>query len=117
MIDYDLSAGDAITRGGDIVMIDEPQATRQRLEQKFRLWRGEWFLNVDAGFPWLGDILGQRPRAEVVRSLVYDLVQSDPGIKTVNNLAVQFEGVERNLRITFTATLANGVVENMEINL
>lgn len=117
MIDYDLSNDDARVAAGDVVMIEEPQATRQRLEQKFKLWRGEWFLNVNAGFPWLDDVLGQRPRPEVLRSLVHDLVTNDPGVRSMNNLTLAFEGVNRQLRITFDATLTSGVTENMDITL
>ena len=117
MIDYDLSSGDATVRGGDVVMIDEPLATRQRLEQKFRLWRGEWFLNINTGFPWLEDVLGQRPRPEVLRSLVHDLVTNDPGVRSMDNLTLTFEGVDRQLRIVFTATLTTGTTESMDITL
>ena len=117
MIDYDLRNDDVRVTGGDVVMVDEPQATRQRLEQKFRLWRGEWFLNINAGFPWLEDVLGQRPRPEVLRSLVYDLVVNDPGLRSLTNLTLAFEGVDRQLRITFDATLTNGVTENVDITL
>jgi len=115
MIDYDLSSGDVQISSGDVVYIDEPSSTRQRLEQKFRLWRGEWFLNVNAGFPWMQDVLGQKPRPEVLRSLAYDLVVNDPGVRSVDDLTTGFENVDRQLRITFTARLISGTIENMDI--
>ena len=118
MIDYDISAGDVQVRQGDIVMVDEPQATRQRLEQKLRLWQGEWFLNTDAGFPWLPEILGQRPRPEVVRSLIFDLVTTDPGVRSIESLQVEFDPqADRQLRVAFNATLSSGVTEPMDIQL
>jgi|SRR5690554_4587278 len=117
MIDYLLTDGDITIANGDAQFISEPQATRQRLEQKLRLWRGEWFLNVNAGFPWLQDVLGQRPRPEVLRSLVFDLVSSDPGVKAVSALSLEFEGVERQLRISFDARLIDGATESMEITV
>lgn len=117
MIDYDLSAGDVTVAGGDLVMIADAQATRQRLEQKLRLWRGEWFLNINAGFPWLQDVLAQQPRPEVLRSLVSDLVTRDPGVKAMPRLELSFEGVDRRLRIKFDATLINGTTETVDITL
>lgn len=118
MIDYNISADDVQIRQGDIVMVDEPQATRQRLEQKLRLWQGEWFLNTGAGFPWLSEILGKRPRPEVVRSLIFDLVTTDPGVKSIDSLSVEFDPqADRQLRIAFNATLSSGATDPMEINL
>jgi len=118
MIDYNISTGDVQIRQGDIVMIDEPQATRQRLEQKLRLWQGEWFLNTDAGFPWLSEILGQRPRPEVVRSLIFDLVTNDPGVRSIESLQVEFDAQsDRQLRIAFNAILSSGVTEPMDFEL
>lgn len=113
MKDYGLAPGDAHVSGGDLVMVSEPRATRQRLEQKFGLWQGEWFLNVDAGFPWIQDVLGQRANPDVVRSLVHDLVSRDPGVASVRNISLELNG--RSLRIQFTAGLTDGATEDMDI--
>lgn len=116
MIDYDLTTGDVTVSDGDIAMIDDPRATRQRLEQKLKLWRGEWFLNSEAGFPWLPEILGRRPRPEVVRSLIFDLVTTDPGIRAIKLLEIEFDPIaDRQLRVSFDATLSTGVTESMDI--
>ncbi len=116
MIDYQLTDGDIVIRNGDIVTITEPQATAQRLEQKLLLWRGEWFLDVNAGFPWLQDILGRRPSPQVVRSLIFDLVQSDPEVRAVESLTIETAD-ERGLRIEFTARLQNGQPQTVEVTL
>jgi hypothetical protein len=117
MIDYDITSGDVTLSGGDIVMIDGPQSVAQRLEQKFRLWRGEWFLDIGSGFPWLESVMGQRPRPEVLRSLVSDLVSSDPDIRAMTNLDLDFDGVDRRLRIAFNAVLSDGTTQNMEFTV
>lgn len=117
MIDYDLKSGDAAVSGGDVQTVSSDAATRQRLEQKFNLWRGEWFLNINAGFPWRDRILGQRPRPEVVRSLVHDLVISDPGVRRVDSITLDFSGVDRRLLIQFSATLVSGEVASMEVEV
>jgi hypothetical protein len=48
---------------------------------------------------------------------VYDLVVNDPGVRSLTNLTLAFEGVDRQLRIAFDATLTNGVTENVDITL
>ena len=115
MLDYEITGGDIRISGGDVATVSDAQATRQRLEQKFKLWRGEWFLDVNAGFPWLQDILGRRPSPQVVRSLVFDVVQSDPGIRTVENLELEQDSPQWRLTIRFRARLTNGDTDDMEI--
>ena len=117
MIDLEVLNGDIVIRNGDVAMVSGAQATRQRIEQKFKLWRGEWFLDVNAGFPWLQDILGRRPSPQVVRSLVFDLVQSDPGIRTVENLELEQDSPQRRLTIRFRARLVGGDTDDMEITV
>ena len=117
MLDYEITDGDIRISGGDVATVSGAQATRQRLEQKFKLWRGEWFLDVNAGFPWIEEILGQRPAPQVVRSLVFDVVQSDPGIRTVENLELEQDSPQRRLTIRFRARLTNGDTDDMEITV
>lgn len=116
MFDYQLQGNDIVLSNGDTVFIDGAQATRQRLEQKLKLWRGEWYFNSQAGFPWLQEILGQRPRPEVVRSLVQQIIEGDPGVRALVSLNIETQP-ERGLHIEFEARLTNGEVETMEINL
>lgn len=116
MIDYEIVGNDIVVSGGDLQFVSGNQATRQRLEQKFRLWLGEWFLDVGAGFPWL-QIIGQRPRPEIVRSLVTNLVRNDPEVRAVSSVDVEFEGVGRKMTIRFLARLENGSDEQIEVSV
>lgn len=115
MLDYQITDGDLVISGGDIQTVSGRMATRQRLEQKLLLWRGEWFLDTDAGFPWLQSVVGQRPTPQVVRSLVFDLVQSDPSVRSVENLVLNQDNVERRLEISFDARLTSGETETIEV--
>ena len=117
MNDYRIENGDLVISGGDVATVSGNLATRQRLEQKFKLWRGEWFLDVNAGFPWLEEILGRRPAPQVLRSLVFDLVQSDPGIRTIENLELEQDSPQRRLTIRFRARLIDGSTDDMEITV
>ena len=117
MIDYELENGDIVIRNGDIATVSEPQATRQRLEQKLKLWRGEYWLDTSRGFPWLEQVLGKRPRPEVVTSLIRQLLQDDPEVRALETLTVEFEGVDRNLTVAFRARLSNGDGIDQEVTL
>lgn len=120
MKDYQLTTNepiDIVIINGDHAIVSDSTATKQRLNQKFKLWRGEWFLNTSAGVPWLEDILGKKPRTEVLQTLFSQVIQSDPGIKTLQSLSFEYNEVERKLQITFQATLINNTVLDMEVDI
>lgn len=117
MRDYLIENGDLVIRNGDFVFVDSGEATRQRLVQKLLLWRGEYWLDTSQGFPWIQEILGQRPSPEVVTSLIRNLLERDPGVSSIDNLEVDFDGVGRALDISFRARLTEGEAEDIEVQI
>ena len=114
MRDIELQDGDVVIEGNDLAIITGSRATRQRIEQKFRLWRGEWFLNTAAGVPWLQQVLGQRPSQQVIFGIVRRVVADDPEVDEVLNIEVDYTGSERRLSISFRARLTDGSIINGE---
>ncbi len=114
MIDYKLRDGDIVIEDNDTATTD---ATAQRLRQKLLLWRGEWWLDRQAGFPYLQRVLGQRPRPEVVGSLVRQLVERDPDVRSVDNLRLDFDATTRRIAIAFTARLVDGTNTDIEVTV
>lgn len=117
MIDFRLIDNDIAIEGNDIATIDNDAATRQRLVQKLQLWKGEWFLNTDAGFPYLQQVLGQTPRPEVVSSLLRQLILNDEGVDAVQSLKLNYDNVKRELSARFRAKLTNANTEDIEVTL
>lgn len=106
MTDYKLVNGDIDFQNGDFVIATNGEATAQRLEQKFKLWQGEWFLDYDAGFPWLTEIFDEvRPSDEFLQTLFQTEIESDPDVKSLDEIELNFEGIGRVLSVTFSATL------------
>lgn len=102
MLDYKISSeGDLILENGDFQTVLNVDSLIQRLKQKFQLWNREWVFNENSGFRWL-DVLGQRPNPDVLRSLIFDLIESDPDIRAVTELDLE-NTPERQLKISFTA--------------
>jgi len=114
MQDYQLQDGDIVLSGADLAFTT---STAQRLTQKLRLWRGEWFLDRRAGFPYLQQVLGQRPRPEVVSSLLRQTITNDPDVRDVERINLEYDDAARDLRASFRAILTDGTVENIEVTL
>lgn len=92
-------------------------ATIQRIANKFALWRGDWFLNVDAGVPWIQEILGEKPQEQVVFTIIRNVIVSDPEIEELLSLNINFDRTLRELQIDFRARHFNGEIIEEGITL
>lgn len=110
--DLDLSAGRGqLATGLDAAVL----GARARME----LIRGEWFLNLDAGVPYLERpgvsaaeaLLGSRFNAVRVRSAMRKAILSTPGIVEITLLEVSFDAVTRTCFVTWRARCAFGETE------
>lgn len=101
----------------DVVLVSNNDATRQRLEQKFKLFFGEWFLDVTAGVRWFEDYLGKRPAPETLQFLLRSVVEQDPGIKRLLSASFDLNKTTRELTIQFSALSVTGEIINNEVSI
>ena len=116
MRDLRLTDGDLTISGLDLQLIDGGQAVAQRLTQKLKLFRGEWFLDRRAGVPYFRDIIGQKTaRSGVISTIIKRVIQDDPDVDRLESFGLEFDGVGRNLEINFSARLTNGSTIDLEV--
>ena len=78
-------------------IVSELEAVRQRIQQRLRFWRGEWFLDATEGVPYLTDLLGDRLDTGLVESVVRDQILSIEDVESISNLEVVQD--ERSFRV------------------
>ncbi len=93
-------------------------AVAQGIRIRLQLWRGEWFLDLDAGMPYLptedgavpesAAILGQKFDSVKARTAVRREILSTPGVVDIPELRITFDGPTRALGIEFRAKTAFG---------
>lgn len=110
MIDIEIDgSGDLVLEGIDLRLVSGANATAQRLAQKFRLFRGEWFLDRAAGAPWFGNVLGSKdPRGEVVAGILRSVVVTDPGVAELTRFEIDYAGTSRRLTVQLGVRATNG---------
>jgi hypothetical protein len=92
-------------RGSDNrwVRLEGLDAVRQRIEQRLRLFRGEWFMDKSEGIDWIG--VFQKPfslrkmRAEIINAL-----SKDEAISSLDNIDIIPDFSRRLLTIDVTLT-------------
>lgn len=114
MKDYKIQ-NDIVLENGDYVFVKDESATVQRLRQKLNLWKGEWFLNKRAGVPWLEDVLRSKSRPALLRTLFFNIIQQDPGVRKLESLEILTEKTERRLSVNFKVQLIDGTTEEVEV--
>lgn len=92
----------ALTATGDLALVRGIDSIAQDLRHRCRTFTGEWFLALDAGMPWLTDILGVKNlNLSTVRALLRTLINDTPGVKTILALDVSLNAASRELSISF----------------
>lgn len=103
----DPTTGDLVRSSGRPVLISGTAAVAQRLLVRLRLWRGEWLLDRNVGFPWLS-ILGERGTERLLEVLLRRAITSCPGVRSLDRFALTVDPRTRVAVVTFTATAVTG---------
>ncbi|RJT45653.1 hypothetical protein [Rahnella woolbedingensis] len=89
-------------RGDDTWLVNTPECVAQAVKTRFELWRGQWFLNVTEGTPYIQSVLGKQ-RSDVYILAVRERIQTTPGVSKIISFNTNNDGTTR--RVTFTATI------------
>ena len=108
----DTDTGDLVLVNRDLVLISGADLVRQRLSIALQLFRGEWFLDAEAGVPWFQDILkkGVPPGRvdEILRKAIL-------GVTDVNRIVTYtpavIDKVTRVITVAFTVDSVYGPVD------
>lgn len=87
-------------QGSANYLVDSPQAVAQIVQTTLKLWRGEWFLALNAGVPYMTQVVG-RVNSSVASMVLQDAVLAVPGVVNVGNVTVQLNNQTRQLSVTF----------------
>lgn len=94
------------------------EAVEIGIRTRLLMFRGEWFLDLDAGMPWLETpdgvvgprdaILGQKFDRVKTRSAIVGEIMSTPGVYDLVDLVIEFDEATRRLSISWTVTTVFG---------
>lgn len=89
---------------------DLAEQVDQRLRVRFRFFKGEWFLNLDAGMPYFQFILVKGQSEQVLRSIFTQAIQGVGGVEEVLEVTPVVDRRYRTLTVTFRAKLSDGSI-------
>jgi len=104
----DVATNDVEVLNGDLVLLADDGAVRQRLKQRLLLFLGEWFLDASKGVPYYQYILVKNPNMDLVNSSLKAVVLQTPGILELTSFDYDYDSGGRGLTVTCQCKGANG---------
>lgn len=99
---------------GDLAMVDEPQASGQRIRHRLLTFRGEWFLDLGFGVPYRENILVRNPRLDVIGAIFRsEILKSAAGEFT--DFSASIDNQTRRLTLSFSLQTTQGNVSDTVI--
>lgn len=95
----------------DIVLVDGSLLVRQRLSIALQLFKGEWFLDADAGVPWLQEILEKGVAVAVIDAILREKIVGTPGVNRILTYSSEIDAATRTVSVAFTVDTVYGPVE------
>lgn len=105
------SSGDLDLSTDNLVIIEGIDAIAQDCQVRLGFIQGEWFLDTRLGVPWFTEIIGQKPRLVAIKGILRKAILTTPGVLTVIDLNIDFEGSTRTLSYSFRANTVEGEFE------
>lgn len=108
---FDLSTYDLyVENGATEIETDISEETRQRLIAKFKMFKGEYFLNANYGVPYYEDFLIKNPSVPKMRTILARVLRTDEQVSQVQDLRLDFDRSLRKLTASFSVLLTDGSV-------
>lgn len=110
-MDIALHDNDISTTTGDIAITNtDTDAIAQAVSIALKTFAGEWFLDTNAGVPYLSEVFGRKHSPAYLRRIIVPAIESVSGVAEVIDFSVAIDG-NRNAKITFNALLTNGAIQ------
>lgn len=103
----DPQTGDIRLSGGRPVIVSGADAVTQRLRCRLKLWRAEWLLDANVGFPWL-DIFARKGTERLLEVLLRRAITECPGVRSLDRFALAVNASTRVATCSFTVTTIAG---------
>jgi len=92
---------------GNLKMVEGADEVRQRNKISLSTRKGEWFLNLNFGIPWL-KLLGNKAKEDEIKQEIVKTLESDDAIGSINSIEINTDNATRDAVIDISGTLTTG---------
>ena len=106
--DLDFTSGTAVLVGDDPA--GQTQQALQELNNRFAIWKGEWFRDKRLGVPYVDFVLVKAPNMILIDSVFRQVITSVQNVASILSSSLSFNARARNLTASYAVQLTNGAV-------
>lgn len=89
-------------QGDNTFLNNSPECVAQAVKTRFLLWRGQWFLDLTEGTPYLQSVVGKQS-PDVYNLAIRDRLSGTQGVNSITTFNTDVDSTTR--RVTFSATI------------
>ncbi len=89
----------------------DAESVRQRVRTRLLTHQGEWFLDVDAGLPWLDRVLTKPADLTLAEALIKRCIVETEGVASLDAFALTFDRSARAVSIAASLTTIYGPID------
>ena len=107
--------GDWLVTNNQLQTVTGADEIAQKIKNRLRAFRGEWFLDVRVGMPWFEKILKKNPNPAEVETIITEEIVNTDGVLNVRDIELSLDNLTRKLRVDFSAEVIDGVINFSEV--
>ena len=86
-----------LTARGDLEIVEGLESVRQRVIERLRFWRSEWFASGDAGVPYREEIFRDATGVGLASAVISDRIRDVADVTGVADVSVAIDGPTRRM--------------------
>lgn len=94
----------------------DEESIGQNVKTRLLLIMGEWFLDDDAGLPYLPEIVKEPANADLAESLIKRCILGTLGVSKIAEFSLNLDHETRILSITATVQTTLGTIKSIKID-
>lgn len=104
----------AIENFGFSFTSDNSEYVKQKIRIRLQFFKGEYYLNIDAGVPYYQSILGKQITVDDAIAILKSVIVGTPGVVELLNFDPNLDGATRILSIEFKVRTEQNEIIVME---
>ena len=108
--------GDLVVTNNNLVFVIGAQDARQRIIQRLRTVRGEWFLDRRMGVPYFENVFQKKINPAIVASVIQAEIVSTPGVIELQSFDGDLDS-DRTLSIRLKARVTQNEIIEIETEI
>ena len=98
---------DLLLENSDLVLTTEEENIIQLLDIRLQFFKGEWFLDILAGIPYIDEVLIKGANIETVKAIFIKEILASDGVDEILALELSHDSATRILRVDFSVKADN----------